>query len=195
MRLCSFDGCERKHESRGFCAAHALQLRRGKAITPLEIRERYDSHEDSFYAKIQRVPCGGCWLWIAATDPDGYGFHHSELSTKRAHRYSFWLHNGYLTEGLMVRHLCHNPCCVNPDHLEEGTAKDNRRDAIQAGRASLGDEHYNSKKTHCPQGHEYTEDNVYLIQTRANARKSRTCKICTKVRSAEYKRKKRSEVR
>ncbi|WP_423227770.1 HNH endonuclease [Shimia aestuarii] len=28
----------------------------------------------------------------------------------------------------MVRHRCHNKCCVRPEHLIEGSAADNKRD-------------------------------------------------------------------
>lgn len=36
--------------------------------------------------------------------------------------------------GLVARHTCDNPRCVNPDHLVEGTQKDNIGDAVQRGR-------------------------------------------------------------
>lgn len=38
MRLCSFPGCERKHDSRGYCSSHALQLRKHGEVKPLRAR-------------------------------------------------------------------------------------------------------------------------------------------------------------
>jgi hypothetical protein len=40
--------------------------------------------------------------------------------------------------GLVVRHKCDNPRCINPEHLELGTVKDNVHDCITRGRARRG---------------------------------------------------------
>lgn len=40
--------------------------------------------------------------------------------------------------GLVVRHKCDNPRCINPEHLELGTVKDNVQDCINRGRAKRG---------------------------------------------------------
>lgn len=37
-------------------------------------------------------------------------------------------------KGLVIRHQCHNPRCINPAHLLLGTHKDNMQDCIDAGR-------------------------------------------------------------
>ena len=37
-------------------------------------------------------------------------------------------------EGLVVRHRCDNPRCINPDHLELGTQRDNILDCVRRGR-------------------------------------------------------------
>jgi hypothetical protein len=44
--------------------------------------------------------------------------------------------------------------------------------------------------THCPQGHEYTPENTY-----SSKRGERDCRICRRVRSANWARKKRAEIR
>jgi hypothetical protein len=52
----------------------------------------------------------------------------------RAHRAAWILANGPVPEGLIVRHKCDNPLCVNVGHLELGTFKDNTNDMISRGR-------------------------------------------------------------
>ena len=52
----------------------------------------------------------------------------------KAHRYAWARVNGPVPIGLMVRHKCDNPKCVNSDHLEIGTQADNVADMDQRGR-------------------------------------------------------------
>jgi len=80
----------------------------------------------------------GCWLWQNAPDQWGYGtiYDPDKPGYRKAHRVAFML---YRDEALpqfspdnQVNHTCHNPVCVNPDHLYLGTAKDNSQDALEA---------------------------------------------------------------
>lgn len=63
----------------------------------------------------------GCWEWQRAKDPSGYGRMRSDGSTRLAHRVFYERANGPIPEGLPLDHLCRNPSCVNPDHLEPVT--------------------------------------------------------------------------
>jgi len=66
-----------------------------------------------------------------------------------AHRASYLLNKGKIPDGLVVRHRCDNPICVNPDHLTVGTQKDNMQDCLQRGRfnALRGEAHHGAKLT------------------------------------------------
>lgn len=67
----------------------------------------------------------GCWEWNRALDRRGYGEVHSEGRTQRAHRVVYRALVGNLPDDLTIDHLCRNPRCVNPDHLEPVTLEEN----------------------------------------------------------------------
>lgn len=72
---------------------------------------------------------------------------------RRVHRLSWQIHRGGVPQGLVLDHLCRNRACWNPDHMEPVTNREN----ILRG---VGATAQNVRKTHCPQGHEYTPDNL-----------------------------------
>jgi hypothetical protein len=78
----------------------------------------------------------GCWEWTAAREVRGYGMLARGWKQRpyKAHRLSYELFVGAIPEGLVIRHKCDNPCCINPKHLEPGTQKDNSKDASTRGR-------------------------------------------------------------
>lgn len=49
--------------------------------------------------------------------------------------------------GLVVRHMCNNPRCVNPAHLNIGTQQDNMNDRCASGNTYKGERHGNAKLT------------------------------------------------
>lgn len=91
-----------------------------------------------------------CWGWTG--QPGGSGYHSLRFGGKRlyAHRVSHELFKGPIPEGFDIDHLCRNPECVNPDHLEAVTHRENCRRGLR------GDLH-----THCPKGHPKVPANRY----------------------------------
>ena len=82
-----------------------------------------------------------CWTWDGTIDGNGYGHLQTRWATemgKFAHRISYRLFKGEIPEGKCVRHKCDVRHCVNPDHLEIGTKKENNRDCLERNPRASG---------------------------------------------------------
>lgn len=99
---------------------------RSREKTPLHLR---------FWAYVETLGAEKCWEWKGSKSR-GYGILQfgNGISPYKAHRLSYEMFNGPIPDGMLVRHKCDNPSCVNPHHLETGTAKDNAMDASRRGR-------------------------------------------------------------
>ena len=112
-----------------------------------------------FWAKVRlgstpthRPDLGPCWEWTGARHNKGYGIFWRQGRSHYAHRIAYEILVGPIPEGLESDHLCRNHACVNLLHIEPVTRSVN----------TLRGDHWQRRKTHCPQGHPYTPENTYL---------------------------------
>lgn len=125
-------------------------------------------------AKVQKDPETGCWDWTAANDGrHGYGMFWLEGRQVRAHRASYILHRSDIPAEMTLDHLCRNTACVNPAHLEVVTQAEN----IRRGDGPGAWRRKQLEKTHCPQGHPYSDENTYH-----HPNGSRQCRACGRAR-------------
>lgn len=77
---------------------------------------------------------GECRIWTSHCDPAGYGRFWCKGKSTYAHRWIYEATHGPIQPGLVVRHSCDTPACVNIEHLSVGTHLDNKRDSVLKGR-------------------------------------------------------------
>lgn len=100
-------------------------------------------------------PETGCLEWQGLKFRDGYGvLGHKKKKRFIAHRASFFAFKGDLIKGMLICHLCDNRSCVNPNHLYQGTHKDNTKDILNRKRDSRW------FQDHCSKGHLLDEENT-----------------------------------
>jgi len=80
-----------------------------------------------------------CWNWKFTGGSHGYGVYYFKQRQWLAHRFAFFLTHGRIRRNLLVLHSCDNKKCCNPNHLRQGTHKDNGLDASKRGQIPKGE--------------------------------------------------------
>lgn len=123
------------------------------------------------------VSLDDCWIIATYKMPTGYG----KLCEPRgnstagylAHRVMYEDAYGPIPAELQIDHICDNKSCINPEHLQAVTRRQNMR------------KYY--KPNSCNKGHELTPDNVvYELKNTKNGCRSRVCRICKNARLRKY---------
>lgn len=112
----------------------------------------------------------GCWKWHGYRNVGGYGVIRAGGFNQVAHRLIYKRLVGPIGRGLVLDHLCRVRRCVNPLHLEPVSQREN----VLRGKAQQA---INARKTHCLNGHPFSEENTHLTK-----RNQRQCKICKRNR-------------
>lgn len=119
---------------------------------------------ERFWSKVDKS--GECWVWRGGVDSFGYG-RFQVKGFKNAHRWAYVQANGKVPDGLELDHLCRNPKCVRPGHLEAVPHLIN----ILRGYSPQA---INARKTQCANGHPFDGTNTYFHGTR------RQCRACNR---------------
>lgn len=171
----AFVQSQNKHHPQLFCSCKCSSRSR----KPKSDAERFwrcvDKHGQ---IPTHRPDLGPCWIWcqhlngpygqFSIRRPSGKG-------TIAAHRWSYISTFGPILDSLVIDHLCRNPPCVNPTHLEPVTQ------AVNVARGLKG------RPTHCKRGHPFDDINTYYRQ--GNPR-MRTCRSCHSMHGQRYYRQK-----
>lgn len=157
--------------ARGLCGTHYSYMReRGRLDEFPLMRPTLD---ERLWRDVLKTPT--CWLWTGAKQNGGYGVVYTEDRRKLAHRVVYELLVGPIPPGLQIDHLCRVRHCVNPNHLEPVTPRENTlRGEGRAGQRA--------RQTHCIHGHPFTPEN-----TKIEATGYRSCRTCKRASYARYR--------
>lgn len=138
----------------------------------------------SVLARLSGYPDGdACWLWSGYSHPRGYGrVMLPRIGGAQAgafvHRVVWLALRGSIPEGLVLDHDgplgCGDKACANPAHIQAVTSRHN---TVITGRGACADA---ARRTHCPQGHALTDENLCPYEL---ARNRRRCLACRRERS------------
>lgn len=142
---------------------------------------------DKIRSRVE-IEANGCWTWQGAKTRKGYGVIHNPATGRNVytHRAMYEHRHGRIPEGQQIDHLCREPRCCNPGHLEAVTPATN----TQRGLAPVVTRLRHRSLMQCPHGHAYTEENTYIAPSGG-----RSCKACRRRRNEEWNAKRRAGYR
>lgn len=148
---------------------------------PKGIFERTKKNPIDRFMRFVDKQKNGCWIYTGYKNKLGYGYF--GISTGRsmlAHRFSYIHFNGNIPDNTELDHLCRNPSCVNPAHLEAVSHQEN----MARGITGLHMIKKSKSSTHCVNGHEFNEKTLYLHKG-----KYKQCRVCKNNHQIEQRRK------
>jgi hypothetical protein len=129
-------------------------------------------NEAEFMRFMEKIDVGefyknDCWSWRSTMASGGYAYWFFRGKQQKVSRivYEHW--KGRIPHGLVVDHICNNPPCVNPDHLQAVTQKQN----VLRGNGPTA---INARKTHCKRGHKFTKKTIYTYGNKDG----KECVVC-----------------
>jgi hypothetical protein len=146
---------------------------------------RMNQLPDGVFLTRFEITDDGCWLWKGPTrEANGsiYGRARWNGRMQQAHRVFYELANNPIPEGFQCDHLCGRTLCVNPDHIEVVTGRENTL-------RGNGPTAQNARKTHCLRGHLLEGENLY--QPKPSQPINRRCKECERGGKRSHKEQRR----
>lgn len=137
---------------------------------------------DRFWAKVEKRGDDQCWPWTGSKNERGYGSMGHCGRLRKATHISYEIANrSPFPAGMVARHTCDNPSCVNPAHIIPGTLRENAMDMVDRRR------HHANRRTECIRGHPLSGDNLI-----ARDGGQRGCRTCQRIRVQRYKLKRKA---
>lgn len=128
-RNCSVEDCDSNARTRGWCNSHYARWRRyGDPLGEQQKRTPIPM-EEAFWSSVEKTD--HCWNWTGGRSGSGYGV----FRRKYVHRIAYQMANGELPD--LIDHICHNPLCVNSQHLRPATRKQNAENLSGAHQNSV----------------------------------------------------------
>lgn len=124
------------------CGTHVVTT--SKQLTCERVRACTDCQDSgsksplSVRLKKYEIDKNGCWNWTGKQNEHGYGAITVDGKYTQAHRAMYFMLNPDADKSMVVMHKCDNPRCINPDHLQLGTVRDNIMDMHNKGRFKGG---------------------------------------------------------
>ena len=88
----------------------------------------------------------GCFeVTSHACDSNGYPVMTLEGKQDRIYRHIYRMEIGPILPGEVIRHICDNRKCINPNHLVKGTHADNVADRVERKRSAFGERNGRAK--------------------------------------------------
>ena len=122
--------------------------------------------EERLWSRVERGSGDECWSWLGSQNSRGYGQIMAHGHMTGVHRVAYELAVGPIPEGLQIDHLCRNPLCVNPAHLEPVTQRENMLRGVSPGARAVRD-------NVCKRGHPFD-----LLNTYVDPKGWRRCREC-----------------
>lgn len=139
-----------------------------RTFRPIHVTPEIEARLDKYTERSEE----GCWEWAGAVNNRGYGVMTISKSIYYTHRVSYTRHNGPIPTGRVLDHLCRNPRCLNPEHLEPVSDRVNMLRGYSTAAVA-------QRRETCLHGHLYAEHGRVYDDGR------RHCLACARNQSAE----------
>lgn len=125
IRVCEFAGCGKvtRGKRTAYCRAHARQADEGRELAPIERRFTGKSLAERVASNTLRE--GSCLIWQGSTSKEGYAWLTFENVAQLGHRLVWEAAHGPIPSGMVIDHRCGNRACLELDHLQVVTYREN----------------------------------------------------------------------